>query len=172
MKIYREESDYNRKDMAIGEPQLCYALSGNDDIYWSYPDKYEIKVLDEDGKIKEIIRNKYDPISISEKDKTFYQNEYKNFPGKLKFANSWPAFSNLAVDADGRIFVRTYKKKEGQENVFYYDLFDAEGRYISQEAIPANINFQSVWKNDRLYTIESDDEGYQRVVRYSVEWLI
>jgi hypothetical protein len=171
LEIFRQEPDYNRKDMTIGDPQLCCALSKNDEIYWSYPDLYEIKILDENGKTRKIIKNKYDRISISEKDKTYYQNEYRGFPGKLKFATSWPAFGNLAIDADGRIFVRTYKKKECQENVFYYDLFDAEGRYLSQEEIPANINSQSVWKNERLYTIESDAEGYQSVVRYSIKWI-
>ncbi len=172
LQIFRKEPDYVQKDVLIGKPPLCCALSRNDEIFWSCPDIYEIKVLDKNGKISRIIKNKFDPISISEKDKLFYQNEYKGFPGKLKFADSWPPFKNLAIDASGRLFVQTYEKKEEEESIFYYDLFDAEGRYISKEAIPANIDFQSVWKNDRLYTIESDDEGYQRVVRYSVKWFV
>lgn len=49
----------------------------------------------------------------------------------------------------------------------YYDVFDAEGKYIVK--IPLFMNIQ-VFKKNRLYTIESDDAGYNVAKRYKVTW--
>lgn len=73
---------------------------------------------------------------------------------------------NLDVDDEGRIFVRSYEKVKDGEG-FYWDVFDSEGKYIAK--VPLKMR-PRVWKKNKLYTIEEDDEGYLYVKRYSVEW--
>jgi len=48
---------------------------------------------------------------------------------------------------------------------FIYDVFSPEGICIARVQLNAA---PRVWKQDRLYTIEADDNGYQYVVRYKV----
>ncbi|UCE43392.1 MAG: hypothetical protein JSV17_16580 [Candidatus Aminicenantes bacterium] len=76
------------------------------------------------------------------------------------------AFQRFTVDDENRIFVQTWEKtKDGK--AFIYDVFDSEG--ICFVKIPLEIT-PRVWKNNKLYTIEEDEDGYQSVVRYKVTW--
>jgi len=71
----------------------------------------------------------------------------------------------MTTDDEGRIFVRTYKKTE--EGKYYNDVFDSEGKYIARISLKYR---PIVWKNQKLYTIEEDEDGYQYVKRYKVTW--
>jgi hypothetical protein len=48
-------------------------------------------------------------------------------------------------------------------------VFDPEGKYIARFTLKY---WAIVWKKQKLYTIEEDEEGYQIVKRYSVGWKI
>lgn len=85
---------------------------------------------------------------------------------KIEFPKHHPAFVHLSLDEDGRIFVKTYEKVKDGEG-YYYDVFDSEGRYIAKVPLKTR---PGVWKTDKLYTIEEDEEGYLYIKRYSVEW--
>jgi hypothetical protein len=47
--------------------------------------------------------------------------------------------------------------------------FDKEARSPPKIAIPANLNSRSVWKSGKLYTRETDPEGFEKITRYRVE---
>lgn len=89
---------------------------------------------------------------------------------KIQFRSHYPAFGEINIDEEERLFVRTFKKVEGRNNRYYHDLFDFEGKYITTVPIRANLSREAVWKNNKLYTIEMDEEGYQAVKRYKVTW--
>ncbi|TET74860.1 MAG: hypothetical protein E3J43_09190 [Candidatus Heimdallarchaeota archaeon] len=63
------------------------------------------------------------------------------------------------------MFVQTFRRTE--EGSYYYDVFDSEGKYIAK--VPLKVRPRD-WKNNKLYTIEEDEEGYQYVKRYKVIW--
>jgi len=92
----------------------------------------------------------------------------KNFPSdiKLVFPKYHSAFRRLTIDDTGRIFIETWEKTEDGKG-YCYDVFDSEGRHIAK--IPLKCQFQA-WKKNKLYTIEEDEEGYQVVKRYKVNW--
>jgi hypothetical protein len=49
----------------------------------------------------------------------------------------------------------------------YFDVFDKDGFYIAKillKSRPHEI------KNNKIYTIEEDEEGFQYVERYSIQW--
>ena len=72
----------------------------------------------------------------------------------------------LMVDDESRIFCLTWEKaKDGSE--CYYDVFDSEGKYIAK--IPLKTR-APVFKKNKLYAIEEDEEGYQVVKRCKVTW--
>jgi hypothetical protein len=46
-------------------------------------------------------------------------------------------------------------------------VFDSEGKYIARISLKSR---PIVWKNNKLFTIEEDGDGFQFVKRYKVTW--
>ncbi|MGD8534273.1 MAG: 6-bladed beta-propeller [Candidatus Aminicenantes bacterium] len=147
-----------------------YQLGKDNDIYCSNPNEYEIKVLNADGKLVKRILKDYDSVKVTEKDKEEFFERVPEIAGPLKdrieFPNVYPAYQNFTLDAERRLFVRTFEKGK-EEGEFFFDVFDVEGRYI------AKIPFKGdprVWKEKKLYAIEEDEDGFQILKVYSVQW--
>ncbi len=60
--------------------------------------------------------------------------------------------------------------KNPKDPMYGEDVFDSEGKYIAKIPMSARLNSASVWKNNKLYTIEEDEEGFQTIKRYNVAW--
>jgi hypothetical protein len=153
-------------------PQCYWEITKENNLIWGFADKYELYIINSDGKhVKKIIKE-YDPIKITEGEKENWIKErfggYEGIPSEVKL--SWNehhnAFIYLSVDDQGRIFVRTYERVS-EDDKYYYDVFDSEGKYMAK--IPLGARPQS-WKKGKLYTIEEDEGGCQVVKRYKVTW--
>jgi len=152
-------------------PDCFWAIRNDDSLVWGYSEKYELLVLDVNGRvIRRIIRD-HEPLEISTKEKEEWVRFAFGDSGVPPDINvNWPehhnAFNNLESDDIGRIFVQTYEKAVDGES-FYYDVFDPEGRYLTH--IPLKSAPKAIRKNN-LYVIEEDKDGYQHVKRYKVNW--
>ena len=94
----------------------------------------------------------------------------EGIPSEIKV--SIPKYHNpyrwFTIDDEGRIFVQTYEKiDEGEGN--YYDIFDPEGKCLVKIPLKGT---PRVIKKNKLYTVESDEEGYLTVKRYRIDWNI
>ena len=155
-------------------PQCYWEITKENNLIWGFADKYELHIINSEGKLIMKIIKEYDPIKITEEDKDNLIKEtfggYEGMPSGIKL--SWKKYHNafiyLSIDDKERIFVRTYEKVSERDE-YYYDVFDAEGKYICK--IPLK-NRPFVIKKNKLYTIEEDEEGYQFVKRYKVTWKI
>ena len=146
-------------------PELCWAVDRNDFVICGYPETYEFRIFNSEGRIDRKIIKDDEPVRITSDD---LERAKKRLPGpmKLETPKYHPAYQDLTVDEKRRIFVQTWEKTKDKSS-FYFDVFDSEGIYIAK--IP--MKFQpSIWKNGKLYTIEEDEEGYQVVKRYKVTW--
>lgn len=175
MMISKEEKDdsYLRREIRAMEPSLNCAIIQNDNIVWGYSKKYEFHVLNPEGKLIRKITKDYEPVNVTEEDQERYRQRLSrvpNFGYKVIFPNHFPAFSDMSVDEKGRIFLRTYERVKNKENFFYFDVFDTEGKYIAKVPIFVSLNRPFVWKKNKLYIIEEDEEGFQIVKRYEVKW--
>ena len=146
-------------------PMLTWDIYNYDRIICGWPDSYEIEIYDTAGNLTRKIIREYDPLEITEEDK----EKFKDIPPELKvsFRKYHAPYWKLTVSDEGRIYAMTWERVGEGEYWLYYDVFDAEGKYIAK--IPLFMNTQVVKKN-RLYTIESDDDGYYVVKRYKVTW--
>ncbi len=149
---------------------IFYQLGKDNTIYYSNPETYEIKVLNSEGKLVRRIIKDYEPVKVTEEDKEDFFERIPEVAGPVKdrieFPKVFPPYVNFTLDEEWRLFVRTYEKgKEVKE--FFFDVFDAEGRYISRFPFNGDIR---VWKGHKLYAIEEDDDGYQMLRIYSVRW--
>ncbi len=149
-------------------PQLFFAVTRDDIIVWGCSDKYELEFLDLDGKTIKKISKDCTPVEITEEDQERIATRHRTPSNKIAFPKYYPHFRgyfSFFIDDVGKIFVGTYEKnKEGKD---YYDVFDAEGKYIAK--IPLLIT-PVVWKRNKMYGIFKDEDGYNFVKRYKVIW--
>ena len=148
-------------------PELCWAVSKEDCVMCGYPEKYEIKVYNSEGNVIKRVVKDYKPVKITQEE---IEETKKRLPGpmKLDIPQYHSAYRDFTIDEENRIFVQTWEKA-GNEEGYYYDVFDSEGKYITK--IPLKYPPQ-VWKKNRLYTIEEDEEGFHIVKRYKIMWKI
>ncbi|MDH5385785.1 MAG: 6-bladed beta-propeller [Candidatus Aminicenantes bacterium] len=140
-------------------------IDNNDQIICGYPEKYEIKIFDKEGKLKRKIMKEYDPVEITEEE---IEEETEGAPPdiKLSIPKYHTAYSWFKTDDEGRIFIRTWERAAEREGN-YYDVFDSEGKCISKILLKTR---PFVLKNKKLYTVEEDEEGFLFIKRYKVTW--
>lgn len=153
------------------EHSLFFAISKEGNVVWGNSGLYKLEVLNLEGKLIRRIVKDSKTSEITEKDKERLKERNRriiNRGYRLLFPRYFPMFRRISIDWEGRIFVGTYEKvKIGEDDAYYYDVFDSEGKYIAK--IPLRKR-PRVWKKNRLYTREEDEEGYQFVKRYTVKW--
>jgi len=181
MMISKEEKDdsYLRRERIAWRPSHFCIVTQNDNIVWGYSKKYEFYVLSPEGKLIRKIIKDHEPVNVTEEDQERFEERYKrirsslpNFGIKIIFPKYFPAFRDISVDEKGRIFLGTYERVKNKESFFYFDVFDFEGKYIAKVPILISLNRPFVWKKNKLYTIEEDEEGFQVVKRYEVTWKV
>jgi hypothetical protein len=168
-----EEKQGQRGVIDIGKPSCLCDVTSEDYVVWGNSELYELQVLNPEGKLVKKIQKKHDPVTITSRDKEIYETEYSEFVkrgGKLNFRDHFPAFMDMSIDDQGRIWVKTYERQDSNGDAFLFDVFDSEGKYIAKIPIRANLNRNSVWKKGKLYTLETDDKGFQSVKRYATHW--
>ena len=149
-----------------------FDVTEENNIVWGVNNNYELRINNSEGKLIRRIFKDYDPVEVTEEEKKMMLEKDKIPSGmEVKFPKYYHPIADISVNEDGKIFVRTNEKAEA-ENSFFYDIFDAEGKYIARFPLKTLENIPLVWKKNKLYSVEEDDEGFQVVKRYKVEWNI
>ncbi len=176
MTIYvvAKDESYLKKKFRLLEPEPCCTLSRDDLVIWGEAKKYELQILNPEGKlIKKIIRS-CKRVRLSDQDKKELEERHNQSRMgragyKPIFPKYFPYFRDISVDEQGRIFVFTFEGEKEKPGFYYIDIYDPEGRYIGQ--VLSNITASDlVWKNNKLYTIERDQEGFYVIKRYGLRW--
>lgn len=175
--IAREEQDKDRKggEFDIAKPGLFCAVSPNDSIVWGNSSVYELHVLNPEGKPVRTIQKKHDRLAMTADFREKFEKELSGLVArgvKLSFPDRFPAFMDVSVDEKDWLWVRTYERVEGEEDFYYFDIFNSEGKYLAKAPIRVSLNQKSVWKHKVLYTIETGKEGFQMIKRFKVRWKI
>ncbi len=143
------------------QPRMAAKFLPSDLIICGFRESYSFQILDSEGKTVRKVSKNYVPIEISKEEK-----KKRKLPQSNELPRYFPAFQDFSVDDENRIFVQTWEKTENEEG-YYFDVFDSEGKYIAKIALKFP---PEVWKKNKLYTIEEDEEGFQMVKRYKVTW--
>jgi hypothetical protein len=176
---YGSDQELAREDMGpdrvfdIGRPSCYAALSPDDTIIWGDSREYQLYMLSPEGKLLKRIVKETRPRAITEAERDGYRNKYADalkFGMQLSFRARFPEFSGVFFDDKGRLFVRTYERAAGSPDSFTYDVFAPDGVYESKVAVPATLDRISVWKDGRIYTVESDEGGLPLIKRHKVVW--
>jgi DNA-binding beta-propeller fold protein YncE len=148
-----------------------FCLDSHGNIIYARMTAYEIKYFTPEGQLFRIVRKKYRPQPLTEKDKEEMLQQMPKTPGvnlkeMLVFPDNYPAISTFLVDEQDRLYVRTYEKGKAKDS-YLVDIFSPEGKLISRCEMPDGA-FLS--KDGKLYTVEKDEEGYQYICRYQTTW--
>jgi hypothetical protein len=154
-------------------PVISVRLMRNDHFAWGNSQKYEIFIVNPEGKtIRKIIKD-YSPVKITEADKEEMKKDAFGERGvppgfKLEFPKNYHPFYYFICDDEDRIYVQTYEKdKKGD---IYFDVFDPEGRYIVRFLLPEG-EYPYIIKKKKMYTyIRETEEGFPIVKRYDMKW--
>ena len=155
---------------------LPFQVIEKDSLIWARTYKYELNILNRDGKLVKRILKDYNPIKITKENLV---REYKRrYPDRtlptqvIKIPAHWPKhypiFYYFLCDDEGRIYVRTYERDK-HDNI-YYDVFDSQGRYFAKFSHPDN-EMITVIKNKKAYCIiKANEQGIPLIKRYTMEW--
>jgi hypothetical protein len=134
-------------------------------------DRYEIMVTDPRGRLIRKISRDYVPVEVTEakKEALIKRQGPPNQGAKIPAVYPPLQFEFPTSDEDGRIFIKTYERAADGVG-FFFDAFDAAGRYLARIPLKQVRRVPPVWKNGKLYTIEEDESGFNLVKRYKVTW--
>ncbi len=152
---------------------LLYALDGRGRMLFGSSKGYEIKVLSLDGKLLKTIGREYDPVAISNEDKAEMLKLIPNVGGSginvkdmIQFPDAYPAYGDFVLTEEGRLLVQTYEKGRVKKE-FYWDVFDADGRYIAKVPIVHQIR---LWRDGKAYFFVEDEDGYKVLKCFRARW--
>jgi len=156
-----------RKSFNPFMPIHYWLIDKDDNIVYGYPKEYEIQIFNPDGKQIKKITKEYEPVEITEEEKKeFQEGEPPQARMRYDFSKYHSAFQRFFLDDEGRIYVQTWEKI-GDKEIYNYDVFDNEGKYVAR--IPLR-DTPYVCFRGKIYSMEEDEEGYQIVKRYRVDW--
>jgi len=146
-------------------PGIWWTLDDRDNLLYGFNKSYELLLLGPDGKLKMKIAKDFEPVEVPKEErekriKNMRIEKVKNIP------RIYPAYNWFIFDDEGRVIIKTWKRGE-KDNEFFYDIFSSEGKYIFNILLKGR---PIVWKNNNLYSIEEDEEGYDVVKRYKITW--
>ncbi len=150
---------------------LLFLLDAQGLLYFGGQRGYEIKVLSLEGKLLKTIGREYDPVAITQEDKDEMLGLIPNVSGvnvkdMIQFPEEFPPFGNFVLAEEGRLLVRTYEKGRAKRE-YYWDVFDAEGRYIAKVPITHEIR---LWRDGKAYFIVEDEDGYKTLRCCRARW--
>jgi hypothetical protein len=150
---------------------LLFELDRQGFLYFGSQRGYEIKVLSPEGNLLKTIGREYDPVPITKEDKDEMLALIPNVSGvnvrdMIQFPEHFPPFGNFVLADEGRLLVRTYEKGRAKKE-YYWDVFDAEGRYIARVPIVHEIR---LWRDGKAYFFVEDDDGYKTLKCCRARW--
>lgn len=145
-----------------------WTLLGEDALAISEGNRYALDVFSLDGRPLRRILKDHDPIKISRDE---IDRVEKNLRGRTaEFPPAHAAVRGMWADDEGNLIIGTYERSADGRSL-NYDVFDRDGRCLVKLAIPENVRPQ-VWKGGKMYGLEEDAEGNQRVKICRLVWRV
>jgi len=164
--IFEHKGKYSPKEIQFYPLRIFSRILKDDSILWANCNEYKIYISDAKGNLKKEIHKDYKPVKITKEDKNREINlRYRGRqipPDRvIVFPGYYPPIEHLLIDNRDNIFVRTYEKDKNGNNS--YDYFNSQGKFMAK--FPLKITIRVI-HNNHFYSLENDEEKYQRIVRY------
>ena len=154
-----------QKKQRLFPAMIRFDLGPDDSLIYGYSEEYLIKICDSEGKILRHITKEYDPVPISHEEREEVEKRSPAEGYRYDIPQYHSAYRLILVDDKGWIFVGTFER---DEKGYIYDIFTPEGKYFAK----VDLAFPPVvMKKNKLYSIESDEEGYNIIKRYEYSFV-
>lgn len=126
-----------------------------------------------DGDMTRIIEREFDPVPVTdqEKDEAVENLEwFANHGGQVDWSripDTKPILSRFTVDPAGRLWVLV--NEVGESEGYPFDVFDPEGRYLGRMRSPIAFDPRTIFRDDEIYGVGSDELGAPQVVRLRLQ---
>ena len=152
-----------------GYGSLKFCVFSDDQVLSGFSREYELKLFSRDGNLRKTMSKEYVPVKITQKEIDESTKRHVSIggpPPKFIIPKYHLPFRSFMADDEGRIFVALWDMtKDGKKRCG--DVFDPTGKCIGRTAFGF---LPQVWRNGKLYAVEEDEEGFQFVKRYRVDW--
>jgi len=151
-------------------PVLTWDVINGDQIVCGYAEEgYKIKIFDGSGNLTKRIEKDHTPLEVTQREvDERIADDPPERKKNLDIPKYFPPFLWMISDDEGRVYVWTYERAPDGEG-FYYDIFDDEGKYIFK--VPFKTRPYEIKKN-KFYTIEEDEDSFQYIKRYRMNWIL
>ena len=194
--LYSEEIVIFEEELSIGVTEgpeeyilnhiLSFAADDEGNIFILDMKPFRVKVydnqgnhlrsIDSQGRTVRRIEKEHAALRVSENYKEQY---FERLPPSISktsqvFSSHFPAFDQFFTDDKGRLYVKSYEKIKGTDK-YIIDVFDPEGRFLCQTALRVGDEIsldqdKYVIKDNKLYSSETDAEGFFVLKRYGIIW--
>jgi len=147
------------------QSHLVWAVFQNGDIVIGRNEKYSFSLYDSRGDVMKTITKDSRPIPIPDEEKKIELKRLQQ-PYSKDVPAFYPAYRSMTIDGNRRIMVQTWERPNKGDG-FLYDVFDSEGKFMARMVLK---NSPRLWKRNRMYAIEENEDGLPVVVRYTVAW--
>jgi hypothetical protein len=147
-----------------------YQFDPAGNIYYGRSGAYEIKLYSPEGKHVRTIEKEFTPQKVTQEDIDEMLERMASFSmgtnikDLISFPEKFPAFQNIFLDDQRRLYVRTFTKGKAKDE-WEVDVFDAEGKFIAQLVTKSDLR---LIKEGKAYGIEETDDGFRVIKRYSI----
>jgi hypothetical protein len=153
-------------------PSLLFRVLSDDGLLAANDQEYKFYWHDANGRLVRTALTDYRPVPFTAADKERYLKAFTEDGGPLPkdeifvFPDDYPPIEYLITDDRDNIFVRTYETdKEGRHD---YEMFNKDGRPVGRFALGFT---PSCVVGDRMYSLERDENGFDRICRYRYQIL-
>jgi hypothetical protein len=166
--IFRLEDKILENEVKPYAPNLQFRILSDDGLLLAGDSEYKFYWHDPNGGLVRTALTDYRPVTFTATDKERYlkalaadgapppKDEIFVFPDK------YPPIEHMITDERDNIFIRTYDTdKEGGH---YYEAFSKDGKPLGR--FPLGFNVSCILGN-KMYSFERDDNGFDRICRYS-----
>ncbi len=177
MKVVREGNTSFSMSMPHSPQSIFTGDQNREWLYHCLNNQYIIEVYDNNGKMFRKIDRSYEPVPFSDKDKKEYRERYesssnemfKKMAKEMELPKVKSITNRMLVDDESYLWLQTYEqRKEGDQIITAYDVFNSEGHYYARvwcEITPG------LFIKGKMYRMETDKEtGYRTLSRYRVLW--
>ncbi len=153
--------------------RFVYEILSDDRLIWALTSKYELNVIDRDGRpVRKIVKD-YERVKVTEEDqKKMIKERYGDSGVPRDITLEFPAFYSpiyaMLVDDRDRIYIWTNAKDAAGNS--HYDVFSPDGICYLAFTLPEKEVPMAIRKDKMYCLIEENEAGIPQVKRYAMEW--
>jgi hypothetical protein len=167
-EIFRLEDKQLGNEVKPYAPNLQFRVLSDDGLLVANDGEFKFYWHDAKGGLVRTAITNYRPVEFTTADKERYLKALTADGGPppkdqiFVFPDKYPPIEHLITDDCDNIFIRTYDAD--QEGRHYYEAFRKDGKPLGR--FPLGFNVTCVVGN-KMYSVERDDNGFDRIHRYS-----